>query len=274
MSAVNDSPGGDSSTAARSFASVEAQTLATQVSRRLVVSILRGDLESGSQLPSENELARQFNVSRPVVREAVKEVEMLGLVRRRQGRLTQIAPADEWRHLAPELLAARAEVGAVEDLMLELLELRRMVELEAAALAARRRTEDDLEAMKVSVNRMDAHLSDAALFAQDDMAFHDAVLTATRNNLLRPLYRQLRPLLELGREISAQVPTDGRLKSQHGHRAIYQAIVDGDSELARVAMSDHLSWTGRLQLTEREDRLNRSKRSRSQKTVVAGGQPR
>lgn len=271
MSAVNDSPGSDSSMSARPFASVEAQTLATQVSRRLVVSILRGDLESGSQMPSENELARQFNVSRPVVREAVKEVEMLGLVRRRQGRLTQIAPSDEWRHLAPELLAVRAEVGAVEDLLLELLELRRMVELEAAALAARRRTEDDIEAMKMWLDRMDADLSDAGRFAQDDIAFHDAVLTATRNHLLRPLYRQLRPLLELGREISAQVPSNGRLKSQRGHRAIYQAIVGGDSDLARVAMSDHLSWTGRLQLTEREDRLNRSRGSRPPKTVGARG---
>ena len=271
MSAVNDRSGSDSSISARPFASVEAQTLATQVSRRLVVSILRGDLESGAQLPSENELARQFNVSRPVVREAVKEVEMLGLVRRRQGRLTQIAPSDEWRHLAPELLAARTEVGAVEDLMLELLELRRMVELEAGALAARRRTEDDLEAMKVWLDRMDADLSDAGRFAQDDIAFHDAVLTATRNNLLRPLYRQLRPLLELGREISAQVPSEGRLKSQRGHRAIYKAIVDGDSNLARAAMSDHLSYTGTLQLTEREDRLNRSRRSRPQKAVGTGG---
>lgn len=268
MSAVNDGAAGDPSTSARPFASVEAQTLATQVSRQLVVSILRGDLESGSQLPSENELARQFNVSRPVVREAVKEVEMLGLVRRRQGRLTQIAPADEWRHLAPELLAARTEVGAVEDLMLELLELRRMVELEAAVLAARRRTEDDIEAMKLWLERMDADLSDAVRFAQDDIAFHDAVLTATRNNLLRPLYRQLRPLLELGREISAQVPSDGRLKSQRGHRAIYDAIVGGDADLARVAMSEHLSWTGRLQLTEREDRLNRSKRSRPKRRLV------
>src|ERR1700694_6346500 len=191
MSAVNDSPASDSSMSARPFASVEAQTLATQVSRRLVVSILRGDLESGSQLPSENELARQFNVSRPVVREAVKEVEMLGLVRRRQGRLTQIAPSDEWRHLAPELLAARTEAGAVEDLLLELLELRRMVELEAAALAARRASDDDLQSMLGYLRMMDAELDDFATFAQHDIAFHDAILTATGNNLLGPLYKQL-----------------------------------------------------------------------------------
>ena len=155
--------------------------------------------------------------------------------------------------------------------MLELLELRRMVELEAAALAARRRTDDDITAMNAWLDRMDADLSDAGRFAVDDIAFHDAILTATRNNLLRPLYRQLRPLLELGREISAQVPRDGRMKSQRGHRAIHQAIVDGDSDLARVAMSEHLSYTGSLQLTEREDRLNRTRRSRPHKTVGASG---
>jgi DNA-binding FadR family transcriptional regulator len=260
MKAVNEGPGGDQ---VRPFGSVEAQTLAAQVSRRLVVSILRGDFEAGSQLPSENELARQFNVSRPVVREAVKEVEMLGLVRRRQGRLTQIAPSDEWRHLAPELLSARTEVGAVEDLMLELLELRRMVELEAAALAARRRTDEDIEAMNQWLGRMDTDLSDAGHFAHNDIGFHDAVLTATRNNLLQPLYRQLRPLLELGREISAQVTADVRLKSQRGHQAIFRAIVDGDSDRARAAMNEHLSWTGSLQLAEREDRLNRARRTRA-----------
>ena len=274
MKAVNVGSGAVPSAPARPFGSVEAQTLATQVSRRLLLSILRGDLEAGSQLPSENELARQFNVSRPVVREAVKEVEMLGLVQRRQGRLTRIAPSEEWHHLAPELLAARTEVAAVDDLMLELLELRRMVELEAAALAARRRSDDDIEAMNGWLTRMDSDIVDAVRFALDDIAFHDAVLTATRNNLLRPLYRQLRPLLELGREISAQVPADGRQRSQRGHRSIYEAIVAGDSERARTAMSEHLSWTGTLQLADRDDRLNHAKRARMQRTAAASTEPR
>lgn len=274
MNAVNETAAGRQESPASGLGSVAVQTLAAQVSRRLVMSILRGDFGAGAHLPSENQLAKQFSVSRPVVREAVKEVEMLGLVQRRQGRLTKIAPSDEWRHLAPELLAARTEVGAVEDLMLELLELRRMVELEAAALAARRRTDDELHAMKAYLSLMDANLGNATVFAQHDMAFHDAILTATRNNLLRPLYRQLRPLLELGREISARGRKDGGLRSQLGHRAIYEAIAAKNSEQARAAMSEHLSWTGSLQLADRENRLNRTKRPRALKPAHSAARSR
>jgi DNA-binding FadR family transcriptional regulator len=252
----------------RAFGSISTQTLATQLSRRLMLSILRGDLEAGSPLPSEKELARQFDVSRPVVREAVKEVEMLGLVQRRQGRLTRIAPSEEWRHLSPELLTARTEAGAVEDLLLELLELRRMVELEAAALAARRATDDDLQAMLGYLRMMDAELDDFATFAQHDIAFHDAILTATGNNLLGPLYKQLRPLIEFGRRISAQVRKGGRAESQRGHRAVYEAILAQDPVKAREAMNDHLSWTGTLELAERERKLDRPRRASSPRKLA------
>ena|SRR3989442_3005085 len=256
------------------FASISSQTLATQISRRLTLSILRGDFEAGAPLPSEKELARQFDVSRPVVREAVKEVEMLGLVQRRQGRLTRIAPSDEWRHLAPELLTARTEAGAVEDLLLELLELRRMLELEAAALAARRATDDDIQAMLGYLKLMDTELDETALFAQHDIAFHDVILTATRNNLLRPLYKQLRPLIEFGRRVSAQVRKGGRAESQRGHRAVYEAIVAHDPVRARAAMNDHLSWTGTLEFAERERRLDRTRRPNSPRKVAHGGNAR
>jgi DNA-binding FadR family transcriptional regulator len=256
------------------FGFISTQTLATQLSRRLMLSILRGDLEAGSPLPSEKELARQFDVSRPVVREAVKEVEMLGLVQRRQGRLTRIAPSEEWRHLSPELLTARTEAGAVEDLLLELLELRRMVELEAAALAARRATDDDLQSMQGYLGMMDAELDDFATFAQHDIAFHDAILTSTGNNLLGPLYKQLRPLIEFGRRISAQVRKGGRAESQRGHRAIYEAILAQDPVRAREAMNDHLSWTGTLELAERERRLDRPRRTSPPRKLAQGGSRR
>lgn len=240
------------------------QSLSVQLSRRLILRILRAEFEAGAPLPSEKDLARQYSVSRTVVREAVKEVEMLGLVQRHQGRLTRIAPPLEWRHLAPELLTARAEVGAMEDLLLELLELRRIVELEAAALAARRATADEKELMRQHLDQMDAAIEDTDLFAQHDIAFHDAVLSATCNRLLGPLFTQLRPLLEFGRKISADVRGGGRAESQLGHKAIYKAIEASDSEGARAAMSDHLSWTATLEFAEREKRLDRNRQPPAQ----------
>jgi DNA-binding FadR family transcriptional regulator len=233
---------------------VFSRSLSEQLSRRLVLRIVGAEFESGSPLPSEKDLAKHYRVSRTVVREAVKEIEMLGLIKRHQGRLTRIAPSSEWHHLTPALLSARAEVGAIEDLLLELLELRRIVELEAAALAAGRATQDDLQAMKVQLELMDNSMSNTAAFAEQDIAFHDAVLVATRNTLLAPLFAQLRPLLEFGRAISADA-RGGRPESQRGHRAIYAAIASNDAEAARAAMSEHLSWTATLEFTEREKRL-------------------
>ena len=238
------------------FGSVTTESLSSQVSRRLVLSIVRGEFPAGSPLPSEKVLSQQFDVSRPVLREAVKEVEMLGLIQRRQGRLTRVAPSDEWSHLSPQLLAARTEIESVEDLLLELLELRRMVELEAAALAAKRATEDDLRTMRQELELMDSAVSDTVRFAQHDIAFHNAILAATGNRLLRPLFEQLRPLIEFGRKVSAEAREGAPLESQREHRAIIDAIEARDVDRARVAMNDHLSWTGTLKFAERQRRLD------------------
>ena len=145
-----------------------------------------------------------------------------------------------------------------------------MLELEAAALAARRATKDDLHAMLTYLNLMDGALDENALFAQHDIAFHDAILTATGNNLLRPLYKQLRPLIAFGRRISAQVRKGGRAESQRGHRAVYEAILAHDPVRARAAMNDHLSWTGNLEFAERERRLDRTRRTSSSRKMAPG----
>ena len=244
------------------FAWISSQTLAQQVSREIVKSILRGDFQTGSQLPAEKDLARQFDVSRPVVREAVQAVAMLGLVQRRQGRGTRVAPSNEWRHLAPELLLARTEVGSTEDLLLELLELRRMVEVEAAALAAARATDDDIAEMRRYLEAMDARHEDRNQFTKDDVSFHNAILKATGNHLLLPLFEQLRPLLEFARGISARTRPGVLAESQRGHRAVFEAIVAGDAGLGRKAMEDHLSWTANLDFAQRDLRIERLRRRR------------
>lgn len=244
------------------FSLVYSQTLSQQVSREIVKSILRGDFKTGDLLPSEKELARQFDASRPVVREALQTVAMLGLLKRRQGRGTRVAPDDDWRHLAPELLLARTEVGSVEDLLLELLELRRMVEVEAAAMAASRATEEDIEEMRRHLDHMDASRTDLDMFTKHDVAFHNALLKATGNHLLLPLFEQLRPLLEFARRLSARTRPDGRTESQRGHRAIFNAICVRNSDLAREAMADHLSWTANLDFAQRDLRLERQRARR------------
>jgi DNA-binding FadR family transcriptional regulator len=245
----------DASSVPRRFQSVTSETLSRRISRQMIESILRGDFVPDQELPAEDQLAQEFGVSRPVVREAVKHLAVLGLVQSRQGRQTRVAPYEAWNHFSPEILAARREVGAVEDVLLELLELRRMVELEAVALAAVRATPGDLADMAAALDALDASLGDPRQFTLGDIAFHDAILRATKNHLLPRLFDLLRPILEFGREISVTTRPHGPTESQAGHRAVFQAIREGSPEGARQHMEQHLSWTANLDFSQRDVRL-------------------
>jgi DNA-binding FadR family transcriptional regulator len=226
-------------------------TLARQLADELVKDVLRGRYAPGDALPTEEDLARRYAVSRAVVREAVQAVSMLGLTDRRQGRTTQVAMPNEWNDFAPELLRARAEVGVVDDVLVELLELRRLVEVEAAALAAERATDEDIGQVQAILGQMDASMSDRASYTALDLAFHEAMLRATGNQLLPRLFAQLRPMLEIAREVSATARPDAVAASQREHRAIANAIAVRSPEAARTAMSQHLSWTANLDYNER-----------------------
>jgi DNA-binding FadR family transcriptional regulator len=206
----------------RRFDSLTSETLSKRISRELLTSILRGEIESGSALPSEEDLASQFDVSRPVVREAVKELAVLGLVESRQGRSTRVTPSDVWNQFAPELLAARSEVGAVDDFLLELLELRRLIETGAAALAAARASEDDIARMTAQFERMETSVGDIERFTDADIAFHDALLDATGNHLLTRLIDMIGPILRFGRIISLERAVGRPVDSQRGHRSVLE----------------------------------------------------
>lgn len=246
------SPSG-ASRAAPSNGAAGGQTLSTRVSRELVRTIVRGDLAPGQGLPSEDELAARFEVSRPVIREAVKELTVLGLVESRKGRATRVLPATAWNDFAPALLAARSELGAVDGLLLELLELRRLVEVGAAGLAASRASAADLERMTEALAAMDRSTADRDRFTDGDIAFHAALLDATGNQLLTRLIQTLTPLLRFGRAMSLELRPDGPADSQRGHVAILEAVRAGDVEGARSAMREHLSWTANLRVGEEAD---------------------
>ncbi|MDQ3937381.1 MAG: FadR family transcriptional regulator [Chloroflexota bacterium] len=228
-------------------------TLSQQIADELIQRILQGDFPPGESLPSEEELGRQFDVSRPVVREAVKELSLLGMVASRQGRPTRVAAPRAWNHFAPRLVLARSKLGAVDNVLLELLELRRLVETGAAGLAAIRATDEMVAEMETAYQQMEASQSDIERFVDADISFHDAVLRATGNELLMHLIEMIGPLLRLGRRISLDRRPDGPAASQQGHRAILDAIASRDAEAARRAMREHLSWTAELRVSETSD---------------------
>jgi GntR family transcriptional repressor for pyruvate dehydrogenase complex len=229
-----------------------APTLSKQISDALVRRIVRGEIRPGEAMPSEDELASEFDVSRPVIREAVKELAVIGLVESRQGRSTRVTPEAEWNPFDARVLEARSEVGAIDKVLLELLELRRVVEAGAAGLAASRRNDADLAKMTLAIKAMEVNSDDPDRYTDEDIRFHDAVLRATGNRLLVQLIDLIGPLLRVGRRMSLDRRPAGPLASLREHKQIFRAIKAGEVAKARQAMREHLSWTADLKLGDDE----------------------
>ncbi len=136
---------------------VKAQPLHAHVVQQMVRLIVSGTLSAGAALPTESELADYFRVSRTVIREAVRLLASKGLVDVKHGRGMWVLPSSRWDKLSPLVLFERLQVrGDNQALFNELLEVRRLVEVEAAGLAAARRTSADLPALQAAVAGMQA----------------------------------------------------------------------------------------------------------------------
>jgi DNA-binding FadR family transcriptional regulator len=222
----------------RTFERITAQPLYERVVQQLARQILNGSLPPGSSLPVENELAREFGVSRTVVREAVRVLAAKGLVSVRQGSGMRVAPAEQWNHLDPLVLFGQVRSGH-QELLDEMLELRRLLEVEIAALAARRRGQDDLEALIGVLADMRQVRAEPVKFTELDVTFHGLILVAARNRLLREALRPVAAAIQGGRFLTMRLP-GGIEGSMRGHEVIYQAIERQDEEAARAAMLEHV----------------------------------
>lgn len=246
MAAIGD--GNDARDGVR-FESLPKQTLPHLVAHAIIGSILLGRFKPGEELPAASDLAREFDVSRPVVREALRIVSTLGMVTSRQGSYSRVTEPSGWNELASELLAVRLEVGAIEDVIADALELRRVIETEAAALAAVRATEEDHEAMLARLGELSLASRDTGEYTAHDVALHDSILRATHNRLFLQLIDQMHDVLYFARTVSVTVDPDRVPQSQEGHRAIIEAIRSRSPERARQAMAAHLGWAERVNVS-------------------------
>ena len=218
--------------------------LAEQVAGHLLHDIAEGVYPTGSRLPPEPVLAEAAGVSRLTLREAVKSLGQRGVVRVEQGRGTFVNATSEWLPLDPQLLATL--VRRDHGLAAQLTEVRRIVEVGAASLAARRRTADDLRRMREALARAETALAarDVEAFSQADMDFHQAVLGACENHfvpaLLVPVDAALR---EIRLQTSEDVAASRRALVMHGR--VYDAVRRRAGQAAADAMRQHLDETRR-----------------------------
>ena len=214
--------------AATHFREIERRSAAQAVCDQVIALIDSGELEVGDRLPPEKELGRSLGVSRPVVREALERLRVLGLVVSHAGRGSFVASRAVRGPMLLERYSAR-----------HLHEVRSLLEVPGAGIAALRRTQADLEVLGATVADL-AACDDPAEWVRLDALFHLSLAEATRNEVHALLVRYLRDLLVEQSIAISRMP--GRITRANGeHATVFEAVIAGNRGGAEKAMARHLA---------------------------------
>lgn len=190
-------------------------------------AVERGEFEVGQKLPSETTLATEYQVSRPVVREALRALQALGMTESHTGKGTFVVSAHPVESPTFGDYSAR-----------DLLEVRRCVEVPVAGHAAKRRGADDLAELRRLVELMESEQDDS-VWVTLDARFHVAIARASRNPVFAKVIEEIRDALA-GQSAFLNKMGDRRAGSNVEHRRILEAIESGEYEDATAAMTAHL----------------------------------
>ncbi len=222
------------------FTPVQRQRLSEVIVSEIEKSILAGDLKVGEKLPSEQALASQFEVSRNVVREALKILQERGLIEIMDGSGAFVClPKSE---VTTNALGRYIRLTGAHQAVKNLYEVRRVLEGQNARLAADRAQESDLEILQHYLDLMQQNKDNRFIekWTEADLDFHIAVARATQNPfmalLLEPLVGQLREVISEGYYQPEAVES-----GFHAHTVILDCIKRGDSDGAYTAMLAHLN---------------------------------
>lgn len=212
-------------------------TLAEQVAQALVEQIDTAQLKPGDPLPSTAELASQFEVSRPVIREALKSLQGRGIIDVTNGKSAVVKP------LSGDMLRVffQRAISMERGTLLELLEVRRGIEIQCALLAARRRTAEELTQMQVIVGKMAEQLHNPAAYVELDYDLHLHIATATHNRVMYYLIESIREATKdtIREGLRHRLTSDQIQRVQEAHEAIVRQIETQSPEGAAAAMAEH-----------------------------------
>ena len=216
---------------------IDKRHISHQVYDHILDNILNGVWPPGSKLPSENELCQKFGVSRVPIREAIKRLNAMGIAQTRQGEgsyVMMLTPGMFMNSLLPMLVLNRKS-------MMDILEYRRIVEPENAALAARNADATDIANIAATIEEINRVGKPALEFAIADMKFHLDIARATKNSLLFNVSNVIRDVMvSYYRKINELMGVDRALKY---HRLIFEAIKSRDEQAARHWMQEHIATT-------------------------------
>ncbi|MGH0430971.1 FadR/GntR family transcriptional regulator [Bacillus hominis] len=212
-----------------------------EVSEAILTMIKNGTLKPGDKLLPVHQLAEQFQVGRSAVREALSALRAMGLIEMKQGEGTYVKNFDSsslTKSLNNKLLMKKEDI-------LNLLEVRKVLEVGAVRAAAAKRTEDNLQNMKHWLDEMAKSIGDEKAGEKADFHFHMGIAQSSHNNILLELMNHVSEMIAetIGESrriiLYGEQTTSERLIEEH--QSIYDAVLKQDVELAQQAMLNHLT---------------------------------
>jgi len=216
---------------------IKRSRLSEQVLDRIKEAIVSGLYKPGDQLPNERDLAEQLEVSRASVREALRTLGNMGYIESKVG----VNGGTYVRELTIDsIIDPFSEMlGKEHTIILEMIDFRLVIETEYARIAAKLKTESDLNRIRGSVEQMAEEVEQNGIGLGGDNAFHDAVAMATHNTVFLKMLQMSKSLLSRTRELTLSIEGQPKL-SVEDHWKIYHAIEAGDPDEAARQMRVHL----------------------------------
>lgn len=200
------------------------------------VRIVKGVYGVGETLPNEDTLSQELDISRGVLREATRVLTQKGLIQTRPKIGTQVTDRSNWNLFDPDVLTWKLQLEDRSEFLKRVTEVRRIIESEAARLAAQRATPTAVDHMLVKLEELHNFFDHPSTYNyQDylstDMAFHAAVMKASNNELLTQIAFTMRQAIHSARQADVQ-DAEIQLESIPLHRAIFEGIKKGDPQAA------------------------------------------
>jgi GntR family transcriptional repressor for pyruvate dehydrogenase complex len=217
------------------FDPITRDLLAHKVIRQITVAIKNGQLKAGDKLPSERDLAAQMGVGRPVIREALRALQLLRILEVRHGDGTYVRVVDE--ETLVDAYDVLLSVGGIT--LSDLFEARRFLEVSTASLAAKRASEEQVSRMRECAAKALEAIDDAERFLELDLELHSLVIEAAANPVLRTMMASISNLLRESRELTINLPGI-RAQVAGDHERIAEAIARRDHAFAAAVMGEHI----------------------------------
>lgn len=227
---------------ARYLSSPNRRVLSQEVSDALLSDIVRGVYPPGYLLPSESELAEVSCTSRATIREAIKHLSSKRVLEVSHGRGTFVANVSKWTVLDPMLLLARAKISKDSiELERSFLEVRAIIEVSTARMAATRRSDSHLELMLQDLADMRSakNTKDLPSLVMADIAFHQRIMDAAGNPFLAAIFDPFSDILAMTRYQTSAFPQIQEHAIEH-HQKIYDAMCLASEEEVSLAMTNHM----------------------------------